>query len=53
MTLKRALVILFVCLFIAPFSEASSLAVGSKVERASSERALLGLTVHDSIWKSR
>ncbi len=40
MTLKRALVILFVCLFIAPFSEASSFAVGSKVERASSERAL-------------
>lgn len=40
MTLKRALVILFVCLFIAPFSEASSFAVGSQVERASSERAL-------------
>lgn len=40
MTLKRALVILFVCLFIAPFSEASSIAVGSQVERASSERAL-------------
>jgi hypothetical protein len=40
MTLKRALVILFVCLFIAPFSEASSFAVGSQVERVSSERAL-------------
>ena len=40
MTLKRALVILFVCLFIAPFSEASSFAVESQVERASSERAL-------------
>ena len=40
MTLKRALVIPFVCLFIAPFSEASSFAVGSQVERASSERAL-------------
>ena len=43
MTLKRALVILFVCLFIAPFSEASSIAVGSEVERASSERALRAL----------
>ena len=40
MTLKRALVILFVCLFIAPFSEASSFEIGSQVERASSERAL-------------
>ena len=40
MTLKRALVILFVCLFTAPFSEASSFVIGSQVERASSERVL-------------